>query len=167
MIVKVQDLSISDFVYQDISEKYLRWLNDKQHLQYSRQSEFQHDFESSRKYVDQFANSNNRFFSIKKNEELIGTATLYLNGSSLTGSCGIMLGKEYSGQGYGKLAWYALINSVAKSLNVKKVTAGMLSVNKPMITLCQSAGMDLESVLKGEGFFQGIPTDILLFSRVL
>ena len=47
MIVKVQDLSISDFVYQDISEIYLRWLNDKQHLQYSRQSEFQHDFESS------------------------------------------------------------------------------------------------------------------------
>ena len=167
MIVKVQDISISDFVYQDISEKYLSWMNDKCHLQYYRQSEFQHDFESSRKYVDQFVNSNNRFFSIKKADELIGTATLYLNSSNLTCSCGIMIGNEYSGQGYGKLAWNTIIHNVAKSLNVKKVTAGMLSVNKPMITLCKSAGMDLEAVLKGEGIFQGAPTDILLFGRFL
>ena len=158
---------LSEFSRGDISEKYLSWLNDPVHMQYSSQRFFDHTFDSTLSYLESFTNSSNHFFSIKVGKELVGTATLYINSAYSTASPGILIGPEHAGKGFGKQAWKLLIGEVSVQLGIRKVSAGTLEVNKAMIRLFKSSNMEFEAKLIGEGVFNDIPTDVLLYRKFL
>jgi RimJ/RimL family protein N-acetyltransferase len=167
MVFKSQGLEIVAFEESDISAQYLSWLNNAQHMRYSRQSHTNHDFNSARNYLETFRGSDNRFLSIKKDGSLLGTATIYVNKFYRTCSAGIMIGSDYAGNGYGKIAWTLLIREVASSLGVRKVTAGTLKENKAMLRLFEASAMELEAVLKDEGMLDGKPVDIIIYRSFL
>lgn len=163
MFFKSQGLEIATFEESDLSAQYISWLNDAQHMRFSRQSRLYHDFNSAKNYLETFRGSENRFLSIKKDGSLIGTATMYVNKYFRTCSAGIMIGSDYAGNGYGKIAWALLIGEVASSLGVRKITAGTLRENKAMLRLFEASGMELEAVLKDEGELDGKPVDIIVY----
>jgi RimJ/RimL family protein N-acetyltransferase len=167
MTFKSHGLEIATFEESDLSAQYLSWLNNAQHMRYSRQSLLKHDFNSARNYLETFRGSTNNFLSIKKDGLLIGTATMYVNRDFGTCSAGIMIGSDYAGNGYGKIAWALLIGEVASSLGVRKVNAGTLKENRPMLRLFETSGMELEAVLKDEGVLDGKPMDIILYRHFL
>ena len=165
MDARLDEVEISNFIRSDISEKYLSWLNNPEHMQYSTQRFFDHTFDSTLSYLESFTNSSNHFFSIKVGKELVGTATLYVNSAYRTASPGILIGPEHAGKGYGKQAWKLLIGNVPVQLGIRKVSAGTLEVNKAMIRLFESNNMEFEARLVGEGLLNGIPRDILVYRK--
>ena len=167
MVFESEGLEISVFEESDLSAQYISWLNNSQHMKYSRQSFLNHDLSSARTYLETFRSSANKFLAIKRDGLLIGTGTIYLNKDFGTCSIGILIGPDYAGNGFGKIAWALLIGEVASSLGVRKVSAGTLKENKQMLRLFETSGMELEAVLKDEGILEGKPTDIIIYSRFL
>ena len=160
---QISDLIIRDFQDTDISENYLRWLNDKTFMQFSKQSLLNHNFDSAKSHLDAFKNSPNRFFAINRQEKLLGTATAYIDDIYNVCNFGILIGPEFSGRGFGQTVWNFLINDFAKEIGIRKVSAGALEKNLKMIKLFESSGMDFEARLKDEGVLLGQPCDVLLY----
>ena len=167
MNTRLNEVEISNFIRSDISERYLSWLNNPEHMQYSTQRFFDHTFDSTLSYLESFTNSSNHFFSIKVGQELVGTATLYVNSAYRTASPGILIAPEHAGKGFGKQAWKLLIDDVPMQLGIRKVAAGTLEVNKAMIRLFENSNMEFEAKLIGEGIFNDTPTDVLLYRKFL
>ena len=147
MSLSQEPIKFSDFKYSDISKNYLNWLNDKDHMRFSQQSQFIHDVASSRKYIDTFAGTINKFLAIKREEVLVGSATIYCSTDYFSCSCGIMIGKEFSGKGLGKMAWNILVTDMARTLRIRKVEAGTHIENIKMISLFKNSGMKFEKVI--------------------
>jgi RimJ/RimL family protein N-acetyltransferase len=163
MYIELGELKIQNFQQLDITENYLKWLNDKELMKYSRQSFFDHDFNSAEMYLKTFNNSLNLFLALKINQTLIGTATVYIDDVYKTCSYGILIGREFSGNGFGQIIWDFLIKDMSVQLGVRKVSAGTLSGNAKMIKIIEKSGMDLEANLKNEAMLDGVPCDILLY----
>ncbi len=156
-------MDFSIFKVSDISPTYLSWLNDKTHMRFSRQQFNSHSVRSCSEYIESFIGTNNHFLSIKVNQELIGTATLYFEGNEA--NIGILIGKEYSGEGLGRRAWNMLTEEIAPSLGARKVIGGTLEPNKAMVSLFEGSGMKMESRIHEGGEFAGNRCDILIFSK--
>jgi len=164
---KLEEVEIGNFRESDISEKYLSWPNNPLHMQYSEQRFLVHTFDSALSYLESFSDSSSYFFSIRVRNELVGTATFYVNDAYRIASPGILISPEHAGKGFGKKAWKLLVSDVPTQLGIRKVSAGTLEVNSAMIRLFESSNMEFEARLKSEGVFNEIPTDILLYRKFL
>ena len=69
MTIKTKNLYLKKFSNLDITENYLRWLNDKKITRFSNQKFIKHNFKSSQTYLNTFKNSNNLFFSINQKQD--------------------------------------------------------------------------------------------------
>lgn len=56
------NLKLCRFNEDNVSERYISWLNDRQLMKYSRQSRIVHTKESCLEYLRSFAGSVNHFF---------------------------------------------------------------------------------------------------------
>jgi RimJ/RimL family protein N-acetyltransferase len=108
--------------------------------------------------------TNNHFLSIKSKQELIGTSSIYFEGDEA--NIGILIGKEYSGKGFGRKVWSLLVEEIAPSFGAKKVTGGTLEPNIAMVNLFEGSGMKIVSRIQGGGEFAGNPCDVLFFSKI-
>ena len=165
--IKSKKLVLSDFQEDDISDKYLSWLNDPEVVQFSRQRFINHDFLSSKKYFESFVSSNNLFISIKlhKVNKMIGTMTVYFSEPN-NADIGILVGdKSEWGKGYGKDAWNTLLIWLENELNIAKITAGTLSSNIGMLKVFRESGMSLESAKNSYENLNNKAVDVLYFSR--
>ena len=91
MNAKLEEVEIGNFRESDISEKYLSWLNNPLHMQYSEQRFLVHTFDSALSYLESFSDSSSYFFSIRVRNELVGTATFYVNDAYRIASPGILI----------------------------------------------------------------------------
>jgi [ribosomal protein S5]-alanine N-acetyltransferase len=167
LVIKGKFVTLSSFQKDDISRKYLSWLNDKEVVKFSNQRFVNHNILSSKKYLKSFSGSNNLFLSIKltENNQMIGTMTAYFSFHN-TVDVGIMIGeKSLWGNGYGKDAWNTLLFWLEKELNVRKITAGTLASNKGMLKLMKQSAMSLEATKKDHEMLNNQPEDALYFCK--
>ena len=167
LIINGKFVTLSRFHRNDISTKYLSWLNDKEVVRYSNQRFIDHNLISSKKYLNSFSCSKNLFLSIKlkENNQMIGTMTAYFSFHN-TVDVGIMIGeKSLWGRGYGKDAWNALLFWLEKEFNVRKITAGTLASNRGMLKLIKQSGMSLEATKKDHEMLNNQPEDVLYFCK--
>jgi RimJ/RimL family protein N-acetyltransferase len=163
MYYQIGDITLEDFKIEDINQDYLSWLNDKEHMKYSRQSLIEHNKVSVVKYIDNLADTNNIFLSIKKNSTLIGTLTIYIDSDYQVCSPGILIGKGFAKFGYGGLVWRFAVGAISKDLRMRKVSAGAMINNYAMIKLFERSGMEIEATLDKAALFDGIPIDLVLY----
>ncbi len=136
-------------------------------MKYSTQRFLGHTHDSAMDYLNSFEGTPNRFFAIKVQGKLVGSATFYVNPDYGTASPGILIAPEHAGKGFGKRAWELLVSDLPTQLGIRKVSAGTLELNLPMIKLFDSCNMDFEARLVGEGIFNETPTDILIYRKFL
>ena len=163
MYYQIRDIALEDFKIEDINQDYLSWLNDKEHMRFSRQSLFEHSKVSVVKYINDLANTNNIFLSIKKNTTLIGTVTIYIDSDYQVCSPGILIGKGFAKFGYGGLVWRYVVENISKDLRMRKVSAGTMINNYAMIKLFEKSGMEFEATLDKAALFGGAPIDLVLY----
>lgn len=157
------------FCLEDITDRYIDWLNDPRVVRFSSQRFITHDKSSCLRYLDSFANTDNLFLSIRRLDtgQAIGTMTAYIS-SSQHGivDVGIMIGDtSVWGDGYGQDAWNSLANWLLTQDSIRKLTAGTLVCNVAMIRIIEQSGMQLEVIRKSQEIVEGVPQDILYFAK--
>lgn len=149
--LKTERLNITLFDYKHITSDYIAWLNDKQLMQYSSQRYIEHNKDTCEEYLNKFKkHHNNIFLAIEDlSHKLIGTMTVYCDSNNDIIDLGIMIGdKDSKGKGIGLEAWKAVIDWIIINLKPRKLTAGCMSVNFPMIRLMENIGMKPDGVRK-------------------
>jgi RimJ/RimL family protein N-acetyltransferase len=143
--IRTTHLFVTPFAERHVTERYVHWLNDKQLMRFSEQRHQGHTLESCRAYWQSFLGSPNYFWAI---EELplglghIGTINAYVNEHNLVADVGILIGESQAqGRGYGTEAWKGVCDFLLRDLAVRKVAAGTLAGNNPMLKVMQTTGM--------------------------
>ena len=138
-------LLIRPFELEHISEEYLSWMNNKKLLSFSEQRHKNHTFDTAKKYLDSFKNTENMFWAIEETAcEIghIGNINAYIDRNNLTADLGILIGNvDVQNKGYATEAWKAVCKYLFLKKDIRKITAGALSINFPMLKLMKKAGM--------------------------
>jgi ribosomal-protein-alanine N-acetyltransferase len=144
-IIETARLRIVPFSEEYLTPRYVGWLNDPEVVRYSEQRHHVHSLELCREYMKSFVDTPNYFWAVVgKESELghIGSMNAYVDTHNSVADVGILIGEKRAWRkGYGSEAWIAVCNYLLKEVNIRKVTAGMLSVNTAMLGVMRSAGM--------------------------
>ena len=127
-----------------ITSEYIGWLNNKSLMQFSEQRHNNHTKKTCKNYYRSFSNSDNLLYAIlnAKNNEHVGNINAYIDSSNKVADMGIIIGK--TGCGYGYLAWKEMIRILFFKKRMRKITAGAMVINKPMINIFKKSGMKYE-----------------------
>ncbi len=156
------------FTADDIRDDYVGWLNDPIVTRFSNQRFATHDRASCEAYLRSFEGSPNLFLAVLAGSggPIIGTMTAYRAPQHGTADLGILIGERSCwGQGYAGEGWALLSQWLIDEADVRKLTAGTLAVNAPMIRLAERSGMTLEGRRERQEVFEGAEVDILYFAR--
>ena len=167
MKIQGETIELTTFNENDISDDYISWLNDSVVTQYSNQRFYSHDYESCKKYLQSFKQSENLFLAIKvkKTSVFIGALTVYFDLDHGVADIGIMLGNRAEwGKGYGQDAWNSILEWLLDQENIRKVTAGTLACNIAMRNIIEKSGMKIEGVRNEHEIVKGVPEDVILFA---
>ena len=138
-------LLIRPFELQHISKEYLSWMNNKKLLSLSEQRHKNHTFDTAEKYLNSFKNTDNMFWAIEETlcgNGHIGNINAYIDRNNLTADLGILIGNiDMQNKGYAIESWKAVCEYLFLKKGIRKITAGALSINFPMLKLMKKAGM--------------------------
>jgi ribosomal-protein-alanine N-acetyltransferase len=144
---------------------YVGWLNDPEIMKYSEGRFKKHTPESCREYMDSFENSPNYLWAIVAKDPSIGhigNINCYVNPNHMLADIGIMVGeKSQNGKGYGKEAFAGIVDFLFVKAGIRKVTAGTMSLNIPMLKIMHSLCMRNDGVRKRHYICGGGEVDIV------
>lgn len=133
MILKGDNILINIFSKEDINDKYISWLNDKEVVKYSGQRLIKHTHKTCLEYFLKMKEDNNKFLKIiyLNNNEFIGTMSYMFNYNCV--DVGILIGnKNFWGKKIGLEAWNISIKYLLSLNHIDKITAGCMSTNLAM-----------------------------------
>lgn len=163
--IETARLSIVNFSERHITDRYLAWLNDQEVLRFSDQRHRRHDFPSCKEYLLSFRDSSNELLAIiAKDSELgyIGTMSVYVEELHGIADLGIMIGERKAwGLSYGAEAWSAVCDHLFTNTNIRKITAGTIETNIPMIKLMKKVGMVEDGRRKAQCLWEGKAVDVI------
>lgn len=143
-------LSISCFRDELLTEHYVGWLNDPEVVRYSEQRHRSHSLESCARYLEWMRASEGLFLSIEVVDGVpshIGNIYVAIDSPNRAADLSIMIGdKRVWGRGYASLAWCAVMKYLLYEAGLRRVTAGTMEVNEPMIRLITRSGMQIDCV---------------------
>ena len=153
------------FTEAHIKPAYLRWLNDKTLMRFSRQRLVTHTAESSREFLGSFRGSPNFFWAIERvaDGNHVGTLTTYVDTHHRTADLGILVGPEAKGTGCGKTAWGLALRHGFAVLGLRKITGGTSAKNLAMTRIFEHWQMKLEGTLREQELLEDGPADVLLY----
>lgn len=144
-VIETPRLLIAPFSKENLTLRYVSWLNDPQVMRYSDQRFRVHTLESCRAYAESFRGTPNYFWAIMARDPTlghIGNMNAYVDRNHLVADVGILIGERQAWhQGYGLEAWVAVCDYLLVVAGMRKVTAGTLSTNTAMLALMWRAGM--------------------------
>ncbi|MDR2830651.1 MAG: GNAT family N-acetyltransferase [Methanobrevibacter sp.] len=130
---------------------YNNWLNDfKINLTFGR-SHIVFNEESQAKYIEDYNNSNDKFFfvivkkgNISENDEAIGLGLLYdVDFIHKKATLGLLLDKSYQSKGYGKESTDLLLEFAFNVLNLNNVMLYVIDFNKNAIIMYENLGFKI------------------------
>lgn len=148
-------LRLVSFSEEYCTDRYIAWLNDPDVVKYSEQRHKRHTYASCRAYYQSFMNSEcpHYFWAILLNAPSlvqkgivhIGTLTAYFDPPNSTADIGILIGEKSAWQqGCGLEAWNAVLDYLLNTMGLRKVTAGTIAPNSPMLSVMCKSGMQLD-----------------------
>ncbi len=163
--IEKDELKVCLFGLEDISERYIGWLNNKELVRFSNQRFMTHDEASCRDFFNSVNQSNSVFLAVKNTVYgHIGTMTVHFNQRHGTADMGILIG-ETSVPGAGSTAWHLVLDKVLSLSGVRKVTAGTLSCNKAMLGVIRKSDMVPDGIRVQHELVEGVAFDMLHFAR--
>ena len=129
----------------ELSEQFLECLvanlSDSQHMRFSRHSSKEHNYQTSRDFIEQLILQGGRYFQILNNSglDVFGTLTLRPH-SNHECEAGILIFKSAAGQGLGSAVWME-IPKIAKMAGYGRLLAGCHRDNLAMRRLMENLGM--------------------------
>ena len=165
-------VSIKSFNYEKIySEEYLRWLRDPEvlvTLNLTSYLEKPIDVGEVEQYCHALIESESNIFCAvheRHTDLFVGTCKIGgINEFSGIADIGIMIGeKRFWGKGIGSETVSLLSNYAFNELNLRKLTGGAMSSNKPMLNIFARLGFVEEGVRRKQDRFGSTFVDHVLF----
>jgi len=156
------------FQIDDITKKYVGWLNDIEVVKYSNQRFKQHTIQTCKDYFKLFVGSTNIFLAIihSDGDNMIGTMTTYININHKSADIGILIGdRNYWGKGIGRDSWKIQLDLLLENTELRKVTGGTLACNIGMLKIMKEAGMQEDGCRKKQELVEDKEEDILYFAK--
>ncbi len=167
-VLEGRRVRLRPFSAPDITPAYLGWLQDPEVVRFSNQRFRTHTAETCHAYLISFNGSPNHFLSIcdRETEAMLGTMTVYRSAHHGTADIGIMVGeRRVWGKGIGADAFSTVMATLLGSGEIRKVTAGTLSLNIGMIRIMEKAGMQHEATRHAQEIVEGVPVDVVYYAR--
>lgn len=143
--IETPRLRIIRFTLQQLTLRYVAWLNDPLVVQYSEQRHSKHTIESCRQYMESFEGTPHFFWAILlkgPQGEHIGNINAYVDRPNSVADVGILIGeKSRWGRGYGLESWMGVCDYLLRVRGIRKVTAGTIAANEAMRAIMRKAGM--------------------------
>lgn len=171
-ILKTPRLTLSPpLMHPNMSvDHYLRWLSSRVVVRYSEQRHREHTVDSQRLYLKDYNTDpadgyQSQLWEIQRTGGIIGSITAHRNIPNKTANVGIMIGEaKVWGSGYGVEAWDAVTEYLFDD-GVRKVEAGCMASNGPMIGILKKAGFELEATLPNYFLLDGKPEDMVYYGK--
>jgi [ribosomal protein S5]-alanine N-acetyltransferase len=136
-------IDLVPFSQEFITNQYIGWLNNKELMKFSEQRHNDHTQKSCTDYYLSFENSDNLLYAILNNDkEHVGNVNAYVDPINQVADIGIIVGETRCGYGY--LAWKEMMRILFSEKRIRKITAGAMEINKPMIKVFIKSGMKYE-----------------------
>ncbi len=163
--IRTRRLLIKPFNERHLTKRYVGWLNNSELMRYSEQRHKRHTVETCRSYWQSFEETPNYFWAIEDVENglgHIGNINAHIDINNSLADVGILIGeKEAEKKRYGTEAWIGVCNFLFQEAGIRKLTAGTLSVNLPMLKLMRYVGMIDDGVRKQHHIWEGQEVDIV------
>jgi RimJ/RimL family protein N-acetyltransferase len=86
----------------------------------------------------------------------------YVNQSHGLADLGILIGSPQArGKGYGQEAWTGVCNFLFQEVGLRKITAGVVALNHPMLILASKVGMVEDGVRRRHYLCNGMEVDVI------
>lgn len=152
-----------------ISPRYVGWLNDRQLMQYSRQRFLVHTPESCRAFAHSYQDSPHYFWGLMANDPAlghIGNLTANVDVQNRVADLTILVGEAAAqGKGFGLAAWSLAMSWLLGPGGFRKVAAGTMAVNTPMIRIMQKSGMVEDGVRSRHFLYQEREVDCVIYGK--
>lgn len=163
--LELERLRIVNFSKNHLSERYIAWLNDPEVVQFSEQRHMTHSLASCQTYFTQMQMTSNYFLAIESKEYdfgHVGNIGVTVDLHNRIADMSILMGeKRVWGTGLATIAWTVVMKRLLIEQNFRKVTAGTLEKNKPMLRLMERSGMHIESVRKKHFLWRDEEVDVI------
>lgn len=151
----------------DVSERYVQWLNDPETTRYMECRFTKWTLENLGAYVKQRQSPNEYFFAIclKNDNRHIGSVRLGpITANHLTSDIGLLIGDKGSwGKGLGTEAVRLATDFSFREIKLQKLIAGAYIDNIASIKAFEKCGYSREGYLKKHLYSEGKMVDALLF----
>lgn len=167
-ILTGERLELRAFNDEFLTERYVGWLNDKQTVQYSEQRHRTHTLDSCCVYAHSFTNSPNYFWAVVANDPSlghIGNITATIDTPNQVAELAIMIGESRArGLGYGLEGWQRACQFLLNDAGCRKVAAGTMAINEPMLKIMRASGMVEEGRRRRQFLVDGRAIDAVLMA---
>lgn len=165
-MIVTQRLRLASFSDVHMTDQYVGWLNDPEATRFSSKRHSVHTIESCRAFRDAQARCGNYFWAIERTDctpyRHIGNMVAYLDRNNSTANLSILIGeKDCWHGGYGSEAWNAACRWLLTEGEIRKVWAGTMALNTPMLGLMRKAGMVEDGVRRREMLWKGQEVDVI------
>ncbi len=167
--IHLDRLSIVRFSENHLTQNYVDWLNNPDVVKYSEQRHKNHTLESCRQYYEAMLVSDDLFLAIEATEGgygHIGNLGVAFDKHNQVADVSILVGeKNIWGRGFATIAWNAVLGYLLREEAVRKVTAGTMSINTPMLRLIERSGMIIEGYRKNHFIVNNVFSDMVLAAK--
>ncbi|MCS5707679.1 GNAT family N-acetyltransferase [Candidatus Berkiella cookevillensis] len=161
-------LSLVAFDKSHLCQRYVDWLNLKENVQFSELRHKTHTLESCTNYFHSMQSGKHYFWAImhQSSGQHIGNLSAYIDPHNLIADLAILIGEpEYKGKGYGLLAWILAMDYLLVKKQFRKITAGTMSINTPMLQIFKKSDMRIEAVRQSHYLWNSKAVDIVLAAK--
>jgi len=145
------------------------WLNDPEVVRFSELRHSRHTLDSCRAYFENMVQHSNLFLSIVSSEPQlghIGNISVTIDHPNRVAEMAILLGDRKAwGMGLGREAWSIVMQWLLTDAGFRKVTAGTMAVNRPMLAVMMKTGMRVECLRSGQFLLEGQAVDLVLAAK--
>ena len=160
---------LSPLSRDDISERYIGWLNDPEVCRDNSHATFPNTLEKATAYVDSVqARDTELAFAVRlvANDEHVGNVALNrISWVHRSAELAILIGeKEAWNKGVGSEAYQLLIQHGFDVLNLNRIASIQTARNTGMVKVCEKNGMQKEGILRQLLFKNGEYVDGVIYS---
>lgn len=147
-IFKGNQYLVTEFKKNDISEKYLSWLNDKKNLNFSRHKHIKYTKKKCLQFFFELKKNKNLFLAIfcisQKKKIHIGTSIILIDKINKSGEMSILIGdKNFLKIGLATYVWGKIIKFIFHKLKLRIIISGTVSSNQAMKKIFKKNKMKL------------------------
>ena len=151
--LKSKNLNFEELVPSDVTENYVKWLNDKDINRFIIQKNIKQDLDNLKEYVKKHRDSKNDYlFGIFENKKNIHIGNIKLaisHPKEKIANIGLLIGeKNFQGKGYGIESIDTITKFALNKLNLIRIEAGFLDTNQISLHCFLKCGYTQDGHLK-------------------